>query len=79
MKYRCNNPNYHEYRYYGGRGIVVCQRWQADFEAFLTDMGAKPGSQYSLDRIDVNGNYEPGNCRWATPLEQRHNRRDSKK
>lgn len=74
MKQRCLNPVCSHYQDYGGRGITVCQRW-LDFDNFLVDMGPRPSLQHSLDRIDVNGNYEPGNCRWATKSEQCKNRR----
>lgn len=76
MRSRCNNPNVPAYKDYGGRGIKVCARWD-DFNNFLADMGPRPEGK-SLDRWpDKNGNYEPGNCRWATMKEQQRNRRDS--
>lgn len=75
MKVRCLYPSAGNYAYYGGRGIKVCARWLASFADFLADVGPRPGVGYSLDRINVNGNYEPGNCRWATHKEQAHNRR----
>jgi len=73
MKYRCLNPNCSDYKNYGGRGIKVCERWM-DFTNFLADMGEKPEG-LTLDRINNDGNYEPGNCRWATWKEQRQNQR----
>jgi hypothetical protein len=75
MKKRCGNQNHHAYSRYGGRGIAVCVRWGADFAAFLADVGPRPSPKHSLDRINNDGNYEPGNVRWATASEQAKNRR----
>lgn len=76
MKKRCYNSNEKNYCYYGGRGIVVCDRWLNSFENFISDMGKKPSKKHSLDRIDTNGIYEPSNCRWATSNEQNINKRN---
>jgi hypothetical protein len=78
MKARCTNPNNDNYRYYGGRGIMVCDRWMKSFADFIVDMGLKPSKEYSLDRIDNNGNYEPSNCKWSSKSEQLSNRREYK-
>lgn len=75
MHERCRNSKINGYELYGGRGITVCKRWNS-LEAFISDMGTRPDGT-TLDRIDVNGNYEPGNCRWSTLSEQAKNKRDS--
>lgn len=72
---RCNNPTDSGFANYGARGITVDPRWVHSFEAFLEDMGLAPSTSHSLDRINCNGNYEPGNCRWATAKVQARNTR----
>lgn len=78
MKLRCTNPDDPSYARYGGRGIKVCDRWLQSFENFLKDMGERPPNK-TLDRRNTHGHYEPGNCRWATPLEQQANRDATRK
>lgn len=89
MRARCEQPSTPYFRNYGGRGIYVCQRWRESFDAFLRDVGYKPGPRHSIDRVDVNGSYTCGRCaecvgkdaapnvRWATPKEQQRNRRSN--
>jgi hypothetical protein len=78
MRQRCNDPNNHEWNRYGGRGIRISARWD-EFLVFLADVGARPTSRHSLDRIDNDGDYEPGNVRWATLSEQANNKRSTKR
>lgn len=78
MKQRCENPKAKQYCDYGGRGVTVCKEWSEDFAAFIAYIGLKPSPSHSLDRIDNNGNYEPGNIRWATKLEQDSNKRTNR-
>ncbi len=80
MRQRCNDPNFHHYHRYGGRGIRVCARWSKSFWDFAADMGPRPSGKfptgrvkYSLDRKNTNGNYTPTNCRWATKTQQSRN------
>ena len=78
MRQRCNNPKNTSFRYYGGRGIRVCDRWDS-FENFLADVGVRPSTDHSLDRYpNQKGNYEPGNVRWATRADQNRNRSNTR-
>ncbi len=72
---RCHTETNESFPDYGARGIIVCERWRSDFAAFLSDMGPRPSLKHTLDRIENDGNYEPGNCRWATRTQQNRNRR----
>lgn len=77
MRNRCTNPNDRNYKNYGGRGITLCERWQA-FPSFYADMGSRPSSRHSIERLDNNGHYSPDNCKWATVEEQQLNRRTAR-
>lgn len=78
MKTRCLNPRHIAYHRYGGRGIKICKRWLEGFENFLADLGPRPSSKHTLDRIDNDGDYEPSNVRWGTLAEQNNNRSDNR-
>lgn len=80
MRDRCYNVNHTSYKYYGAKGITVCEEWlhgNAGYKQFKADLGSRPSLDYTLDRIDVLGNYEPSNCRWATWIEQANNKTNS--
>lgn len=74
---RCTNAKHTSFRYYGGRGIQVCERWRASFASFVSDVGSRPSDKHTIDRIRTDGDYEPSNVRWATALQQAANRRRS--
>jgi hypothetical protein len=75
MLRRCYTPSATSFKWYGALGVKVCDRWRTSFEDFLTDMGARPSPTHSIDRINPSGDYEPGNCRWATSQQQNFNKR----
>lgn len=77
MRVRCINSNERAYKWYGARGITICERWKSS-ALFMQDMGPRPSPKHSLGRIDRNGNYEPSNCRWETMKEQQRNRRSNR-
>lgn len=78
IRQRCENPKNRQYKNYGARGISICDRWRNSFEDFISDMGPRPSRSHSIDRIDVNGDYEPENCRWIKKAEQSRNTRVNK-
>lgn len=78
IKQRCLNPKNQAYSRYGGRGITICDRWINSFEHFYADLGPRPSLKHSLERIDNNKGYEPGNCKWATKGEQARNKRSNR-
>jgi hypothetical protein len=78
MKNRCFSVSNRDYGNYGGRGIMVCDRWKASFHAFVQDMGPKPTKKHTIERLNNDGNYEPSNCCWATKAEQNRNKRNVK-
>lgn len=75
---RCEGENATDYKNYGGRGITVCAEWRNSYEQFMKDMGPRPTPKHTLERKDTNGNYEPGNCVWATMKEQQNNKRNNR-
>jgi hypothetical protein len=77
IRSRCYNDKNPGYKNYGGRGVIICEKWKYDFDSFLLDMGLAPTKQHSIERINNDGNYEPANCKWATPAEQSRNKRNN--
>jgi hypothetical protein len=79
MKQRCSNPKVKQWKDYGGRGITVCAAWTASFSTFIADVGRRPSPELTIDRIDNDGHYEPGNVQWATRKHQVLNRRRNRR
>lgn len=78
MKRRCGQKDSEHYHYYGGRGISVCGEWLHDFGRFISDMGRRPSKHHMIERIDNDKGYSPDNCKWATRIEQGHNKRNNR-
>jgi hypothetical protein len=79
MIHRCGNPKDKAYKHYGAKGVSVCSRWLNSFDDFVEDMGQRPSKEFSLDRIDCSGNYEPSNCKWSSRVEQANNKRANRR
>ena len=79
LMHRCFNPKDKAFKHYGARGISVCTRWRESFDDFCADMGPRPSTNFSIDRINPNGNYEPSNCKWSSKIEQANNKQTNRR